>query len=136
MENRELVCISCPVGCLLSVRAEGEEILVTGNGCKRGEIYGKNEVTDPRRTVTTSLPIRDNSGAERMLSLKTALPVPKDRVMDCIREIRKYKIRGDFIPGDVVIQDLLNLGIAVVATRPILSETLPKQTRGVKWKNI
>ena len=40
--ERELICISCPMGCHLTVNVDEKK--VTGNSCKRGEIYGLNEV--------------------------------------------------------------------------------------------
>ena len=45
----ELTCISCPLGCPLKVETDGNGavVQVTGNTCKRGEVYGKKEVTAP-----------------------------------------------------------------------------------------
>ena len=43
MEKRELICIGCPLGCPLTVTMEETGITVTGNTCKRGEIYAKKE---------------------------------------------------------------------------------------------
>ena len=49
--TRELTCIGCPMGCPLTVTMEaGEVISVTGNTCKRGDIYARKEVTNPTRT--------------------------------------------------------------------------------------
>ena len=72
MENRELTCISCPMGCLMTVSVEKGEIKVTGNTCKRGEIYAKKEVTDPRRVVTSSVSVKN--GELIFLRLKLWLP--------------------------------------------------------------
>ena len=48
MEERRLTCIGCPMGCPLVVTMDGGEVVsVTGNTCKRGEIYGRKEVTNP-----------------------------------------------------------------------------------------
>ena len=48
--TRELTCIGCPMGCPLTVTMEaGEVISVTGNTCKRGDIYARKEVTNPTR---------------------------------------------------------------------------------------
>ena len=44
MEERKLTCIGCPMGCPLVVTMDGGEVVsVTGNTCKRGEIYGRKE---------------------------------------------------------------------------------------------
>ncbi len=56
METRNLTCIGCPMGCPLTVKIENGTVLsVEGNTCKRGAIYGKKEVTDPTRIVTTTV---------------------------------------------------------------------------------
>ena len=48
MERRELICIGCPLGCSLTVSMEGAEVVsVTGNTCKRGDVYARKEVTQP-----------------------------------------------------------------------------------------
>ena len=69
MENRELTCISCPMGCQMMVCIDNGDIRVTGNTCKRGEIYAKKEVTDPRRVVTSS--VRVKNGELIRVSVKT-----------------------------------------------------------------
>lgn len=60
---RELTCISCPLGCPLKVELDesGRVVSVTGNTCKRGEEYGKKEVTAPTRTVTSTVKVEGAS---------------------------------------------------------------------------
>ena len=56
MESRNLTCIGCPMGCLMTVEMEnGEVVSVTGNTCKRGDDYARKEVTHPTRIVTSSV---------------------------------------------------------------------------------
>ena len=44
MEKRELVCIGCPLGCQLIVETDGVEVAgVTGNTCKRGDVYARKD---------------------------------------------------------------------------------------------
>lgn len=48
MEKRELICIGCPMGCPMTVTMENGEVLsVSGNTCKRGDVYARKEVTNP-----------------------------------------------------------------------------------------
>ena len=55
MEEKNLICIGCPMGCPLTVKMEhGEVVSVTGNTCKRGDIYARKEVTNPTRIVTST----------------------------------------------------------------------------------
>lgn len=54
--RRELTCITCPMGCALTVElADGVFVSVSGNRCKRGEAYAYAEVTHPARTLTTTM---------------------------------------------------------------------------------
>lgn len=58
MEEKNLICIGCPMGCPLTVKMEnGEVVSVTGNTCKRGDIYARKEVTNPTRIVTSTVRI-------------------------------------------------------------------------------
>ena len=54
MEEKNLTCIGCPLGCALKVTIDGENVTVTGNTCKRGADYGAKEVTHPMRIVTST----------------------------------------------------------------------------------
>ena len=70
MEIRNLTCIGCPMGCPLTVKLEDTEVInIEGNTCKRGAVYGKKEVTNPTRIVTTT--VRVSGGAETVVSVKT-----------------------------------------------------------------
>ena len=79
METRQLICIGCPMGCPLTVELEGGAVTrVTGNTCPRGDAYARKEVTAPTRIVTTTVPVR--GGALRRVSVKTAAPIPRERI--------------------------------------------------------
>lgn len=117
MENRELTCISCPMGCQMMVCIDNEDIRVTGNICKRGEIYAKKEVTDPRRVVTSS--IRVKNGDLIRVSVKTETDIPKDKIFDCMADIFKAEAVAPVKIGDIIIENCAGTGIAVVATRNV-----------------
>lgn len=117
MEKRELTCISCPMGCQMTVLMDDENIRVTGNTCKRGEVYARKEVTNPRRVVTSTVKI--NGGEFARVSVKTETDVPKDKIFDCMKEILKTEITAPITIGDVVIKDCAGTGVSVVATRNI-----------------
>ncbi|MBQ8107951.1 MAG: DUF1667 domain-containing protein, partial [Ruminococcus sp.] len=54
--TKELTCICCPMGCSLTAELKnGEVTSVSGNTCKRGEIYAKSELIAPVRVVTTTM---------------------------------------------------------------------------------
>ncbi len=80
MEEYNLTCIRCPMGCSLHVSVAGDEVTVTGNTCPRGADYGRQEVTAPVRTVTSTVPV--TGGQIPVVSVKTAGDVPKDSIFD------------------------------------------------------
>lgn len=117
MEIRELTCIRCPLGCQLKVTIEGDEINVTGNSCGRGIEYGKKEVLSPTRMVTSS--VRVLGGEHDMVSVKTSQDIPKDKIFDCMEEIRKVTVNAPVSIGDVIIKDCAKTGVSIVATRDV-----------------
>lgn len=116
MEKKEMVCIRCPLGCMLTaVRQENGEVAVTGNTCPRGAEYAVNEMTDPRRTVTTTVRIKGKKDA--VVSVKTAGDIPKDKIMECIEELRPIELEAPVHIGDVALANTAGTGVDVVVTR-------------------
>ena len=114
--KKEFVCIVCPRGCTLSIDLDTLE--VTGNTCPRGAIYAKNEVTNPTRTITSS--VRVNNREHQLVSIKTTNPVPKGKIMEVMDEINKVSVAAPTHIGDVVIHNVLGLeGVDIVITKNI-----------------
>ena len=105
-----MTCIMCPLGCELTVTKKGEQILVEGNNCIRGERYAKDELSCPKRMVTTLVKVSDG-----VLPVKTNAPVPKNMVKQVVDEISKIHLKKGKI-GDVVIKNIFNLNVDVVIT--------------------
>ncbi len=113
---KELICIVCPKGCHLKVDTDLEK--VTGNTCKRGEIYGLNEVKNPTRVVTSTVKIE---GCEnRVIPVKTEEPIPKGMIFDVMKEINSVSAKIPVKIGEVVITNVLGTGVNVVATKTII----------------
>ncbi len=103
MDTRTLTCINCPLGCAVTVTLEDGEIRsVTGNTCKRGAVYARQEVAAPVRTVTTTLPVQ--GGVWPTVPVKTARPIPKDRILDCVRSLRSMTLAAPVRLGQTVAQ--------------------------------
>lgn len=113
---RELICIVCPKGCHLKVDTELEQ--VTGNTCKRGEIYGLNEVKNPTRVVTSTVKI---AGCEdRVIPVKTEDPIPKGMIFEVMKEINNVSVKIPVKIGEVLIKDILGTGVDVVSTKTVI----------------
>ena len=112
--EKELICIICPNGCRLKV---DENFNVTGNKCPRGAVYAKNELTHPTRTITSTVKIISKS--ERVLPVKTSLAIPKEKIFEAMKEINKITVKAPIKLGDIVIENLLGLGVNVISTKEI-----------------
>lgn len=116
-EIRELICINCPMGCPLTVTLEDGEVLsVKGNTCPRGDSYGRKEVTNPTRIVTTSVPV-DGSKTERMVSVKTGHDIPKGKIFDVVQELAGVRAQAPVAIGDVILANVAGTGVNVIATK-------------------
>lgn len=116
--KRELICISCPIGCLLHVERDGSGVLkVSGNACRRGEVYGIKEVTAPMRTVTST--VRVLEGNKPLASVRTQNDIPKDKIFVCLDAIKALRIRAPVSVGDVMIENVAGTGVNVIATSAV-----------------
>ena len=111
--KKELICISCPLGCHLTVDVENK--IVTGNTCKRGEVYGINEVINPVRVITSTIKIV--GGTLPVLPVKTNGAIPKGLNFEAMKIINDITVSAPVKLGDIIIKNILNTGIDVISTR-------------------
>ncbi len=112
---KEMICIACPMGCRLTAEEYSSgTVHVSGNTCKRGEAYGIQEYRCPMRTVTTS--VRALNGMRPLCAVKTAAPIPRDRIPEALKQIRSLSIQAPVCIGDLICEDLAGTGVALVAT--------------------
>lgn len=114
---RELTCIGCPIGCALTVQIDEKGIGVSGNGCPRGTKYAKDEITCPKRMLTSSVAVL--GGEIARLSVKTEIEIPKEKMAACMDEIRRAKVKAPVKIGSVVIENCAGTGVNIVATKNV-----------------
>ncbi len=112
------LCIGCPLGCRLEVEDDGTDIVeVRGWDCKRGERYGREEHTDPRRVVATTVKVRGALWAR--IPVKTSGSVPKAMVREIAKAVRNVEVEAPVRLGAAVLTDVLGTGVDIVATRDV-----------------
>lgn len=111
---KEFTCIICPRGCRLTI---DDNQNVTGNFCIRGKQYAISEVTNPVRTITSS--IRVNNRDDLLVSVKTSGSIPKGKIFEVMDEINKLSVSAPTHIGDVVKSDILGLGVDIIITKNI-----------------
>ena len=113
----ELTCINCPVGCRLqAILQNGEVMSVTGNQCKRGETYARQECVAPLRMITAVIPV---AGSKTPLSVKTRTPIPKARIFDCMQALAQVGLTAPIAAGAVILADVCGTGVDVIATKNV-----------------
>ena len=114
--KKEIICISCPIGCHLSVEINGpDEITVANNQCKRGEIYGKEECVAPKRIVTAV--VKTTSVQNPYVPVKIDRPILKKEIFMLLQELYSLELEAPVRRGDVIIENYKKTGVRVVATR-------------------
>jgi len=116
--KREFTCIICPNGCRISVEYEGTNIKnIEGDECPKGKDYVKNEITNPLRVFTGSVLVE--SGDFSLVSVKTHVPILKKYLKKVGEITHRIKVKAPVEIGQVVVFNLLNENIDLIATRKI-----------------
>ena len=116
--KKEIICTVCPMGCNITVEGEGDQVLsVTGYTCKRGLEYASAEFAHPVRILTTTVKIAGS--ANELLPVRSAKPVPKEKLFDCMEVIRSTQVELPVASYDVIISDICGTGVDIVATKTV-----------------
>ncbi len=107
MTKREMVCVSCPMGCAITVELDdnNEVISVTGNTCPRGDRYARQECTHPERMLTSTVKVE--GGRLPVVPVKSASPIPKEMLFDAMKEVNKVTLKAPVHLGDVAVKNIL-----------------------------
>ena len=110
----KMICINCPKGCELDVeKADDGTVSVTGNACPRGEEYGRSELVNPTRMVTGLVRV---AGMRKPLPVKTKTAIPKGKIDAVLFALHQTTVQLPVKIGDVIIQNVAETGVDVVAT--------------------
>ena len=119
MNQREMVCISCPLGCRLTVRWD-QELEVEGNKCARGEEYAREEILAPKRVLTATVRIR--AGRTVRLPVRSTAALPKERIPELLNELYRWELEPPITLGQKLLENIGGTGVDLVATRSVRRE--------------
>lgn len=111
---REFICIICPRGCNLKVT---EDLVVSGNSCKRGLEYALSEVKNPVRSLTTTVKVQ--SSLIKRLPVKTSKPIPKDKLFLVMEYLDQIEVKAPIQFNAVIVKNILGLNSDIIATRKL-----------------
>jgi len=113
-ESGHITCILCPKGCRISFHRQAGDIEFSGYGCPRGEEYARKEIVNPERILTST--VRTVFTDFPRLPVKTNREIPLGEVREYMKAINSVLVRKRCIPGDVVVRNLMNRGVDLLAT--------------------
>jgi CxxC motif-containing protein len=116
MEEARIICTLCPRGCNIIVsHRDGRVEGMRGNHCPNGLEYARNEFTSPVRVLTST--VRAVGGELPLLPVKTRAPIPKGKLLDCMRATCSIEAHAPIRTGDVLCRDICGTGTDLIATR-------------------
>ncbi len=116
--KKEMLCIICPLGCNMYVQYTLKDIKnVEGNRCNLGLEYAEKEIFNPERTLTTT--VRVKHGHLPLVSVKSAKPLPKERLFEVMNLLAKVEVEAPIRIGDKIVANLFDTGVDIVATKKI-----------------
>lgn len=113
---KDIICTICPRGCTVTVEGNETEVTsVSGYGCKRGMEYASSEFISPVRILTTTIKVEglDNE----LIPVRSSKPLPKEKILDCMDVIKETTVTLPVKQYDVIIKDILETGVDIVATK-------------------
>lgn len=125
---KEFNCIGCPRGCLLRVEEENGEFTVSGNSCENGRKFAVSEMTEPKRTICST--VKTVFADVPVLPVRVSADIPKDKIFEVMREINSVTLDKRISGGDAVIENVLDLGVDVISTSNVLNEHIYIKTEG------
>ena len=119
-DRRDLICITCPMGCQLDVLFDAEDsriLEIEGHSCRSAREYAQEELTSPTRMVTTTVVVK--RGVRPLVPVHTAEPIPKSAVFPLMEELRNVEVEAPVRCGQVVLANGAGSGVDVVASRDL-----------------
>ncbi|MGE5652874.1 MAG: DUF1667 domain-containing protein [Bacillota bacterium] len=118
MNTMELTCIICPNGCDLQVAHEDGKVVKVDNAlCSKGRDYASEELTNPVRTLTTT--VRVVGGELPLVSVRTDGPIPKSQLREAMQIVRALQVQAPVSAGTVLKEHILGTNANLIATRAI-----------------
>ena len=112
-----------PMGVLLQQRRRPEGTAPMPSARSRGRpvpggtAYVEQELTDPRRTIATSVPVK--GGELPLASVRLTAPIPKGEIFAAMEAMKRCVLTAPVEAGTVVISHLLGYEADVIVTKSV-----------------
>lgn len=116
--EREITCITCPLGCRIMVtHTSGEIKNMEGHQCEKGMDYAGMEILNPVRMLTTTMMVEN--GDLPLVGVKTSEAIPKDMIFRVMDAISVACVEAPVVIGDILVRNVLGMNADILATRNI-----------------
>jgi len=117
-EQRRFICVTCPVGCAIDATIrDGELVSTEGHACKRGIAFVREELTAPKRMLTTT--VRVEGGALPLVPVRSSEALPKGRLLDVAAHLREVALQAPVAEHQVVWENVLDTGVDIITSRSL-----------------
>ncbi len=118
VSRTNIICVGCPKGCRIKIEDKGGEITdISGYACDKGREYAREEFKNPTRILPTTVIVEN--GELPLVSVKTEKPIPKKNLLPAMKEIAKTRVKAPISIGDVIIDNILNTEVNIIATNNV-----------------
>ncbi|MFC2822116.1 MAG: DUF1667 domain-containing protein [Spirochaetales bacterium] len=119
MSEKIVICTVCPRGCQIKVTGEDGKISsISGFSCKRGEKFASDEFIQPKRIFTSTVKVK--GGPEPLLPVRSDLAIPREKLFECMQEVRRISVDAPVKIGDIIIPNVLSLGCNIIACKTVM----------------
>lgn len=121
--KKEVVCLQCPFACRIEVEVDetdNEILSISNNRCHLGKSFAEQEIKNPVRVLTTTIRILSEDEEHPLLPVQTQKPIPKDLLKTAMNDLAEVVVKPPIRYGDIIVHNISNSGIDIVATFEIL----------------
>jgi len=121
VEKKHFTCVTCPLGCEIDVELQGGNVVsMEGNKCQKGKEFVLQELEEPMRILTTTVPIKGAKWA--MLPVRTDKAIPKRLLFKVIEQLADIELQAPVKMYDMILKNIAGTGANIVATRNMKRE--------------
>jgi len=116
VEKKHFTCVICPLGCEIDVELQGGNVVsMEENKCQKGKEFVLQELEEPMRILTTTVPIKGAKWA--MLPVRTDKAIPKRLLFKVIEQLADIELQAPVKMYDVILKNTAGTDANIVATK-------------------
>lgn len=106
------------MGCAIHVTLQDGQLYKTsGQTCKRGIAFAREEILAPRRILTTT--VRVENGVLPLVPVRSRTPLPKELLFKVTAILRQMVVQAPVYEHQVVLANALESGVDIIASRTL-----------------